>query len=63
MQTSGMSHGQALSSLENMVQSQAVMVSTNHIFLLISVLMAVSVSAIWFSPRPKGPVAGAANAH
>jgi len=34
------------------VQSQAVMLSTNHVFLGISVLMAVSVGAIWLAPKP-----------
>jgi DHA2 family multidrug resistance protein len=59
----GMSHGQALSMLDSVVQSQAVMVATNHIFLIISVLMTISVAAIWFTPKVRGPVAGAANAH
>jgi DHA2 family multidrug resistance protein len=59
----GMSHGQALSMLDSVVQSQAVMVATNHIFLIISVLMTISVAAIWFTPKVTGPVAGAANAH
>jgi DHA2 family multidrug resistance protein len=63
MTAGGMSRMQALGSLENLVQSQAVMVATNHVFLAISALMTVSVAAIWFIPKPKGPVAGAANAH
>jgi DHA2 family multidrug resistance protein len=63
MQSAGMSHGQALGSLDNLVQSQAVMVSTNHVFLAISVLMALSVVAIWFGPRPARLVRVGAGAH
>jgi hypothetical protein len=39
------------------------MVSTNQIFLIIAVLMAVSVAAIWVSPRPTGPVSGDVGGH
>ncbi len=64
MTSAGMSNLQALTVLENTVQSQAVMVATNHVFLAISTLMTVSVAAIWIIPKPKGPPpAAAANAH
>ena len=63
MTQGGMSHGQALGMIESIVQSQAVMVATNHIFMVIGALMTVSVAAIWFAPKPAGPVAGASNAH
>jgi DHA2 family multidrug resistance protein len=63
MQASGMTHGQALGSLENIIQSQAVMLSTNHVFLAIAVLMAVSVVAIWYGPKPVGPVRAGAGGH
>jgi DHA2 family multidrug resistance protein len=63
MTNAGMTRMQALGSLEGTVQSQAVMLATNHVFLGISALMTISVVAIWFIPKPKGPVAGAANAH
>jgi DHA2 family multidrug resistance protein len=59
MQAAGMTAGQALSNLENMVQSQAVMLSTNHVFMGIAVLMAVSVAAIWIGPKPPPMVQGA----
>jgi hypothetical protein len=39
------------------------MLATNHVFLAISALMTISVGAIWFIPKPKGLVPGAANAH
>jgi DHA2 family multidrug resistance protein len=64
MTQAGMSRAQSLGSLDNLVQSQAVMVATNHVFLAISALMTLSVGAIWFIPKVKGPVTGgAANAH
>ena len=63
MQAAGMSAGQALSNLEGMVQSQAVMLSTNHVFMGISVLMAVSVLAIWIGPKPASVVQGAPGGH
>src|ERR1700761_950756 len=44
---SGASPGQALGMLDNLVQSQAVMLATNHVFLAISLLMVISVGAIW----------------
>ncbi|MDB5460527.1 MAG: emrB [Caulobacteraceae bacterium] len=63
MTSSGLSRGQALGMIEQVVQSQAVMVATNHVFLLISALMTLSVAAIWFAPKPQGPVRGASGAH
>ena len=53
LQAGGMGHGQALGMLDSLVQSQAVMLSTNQVFLAISVLMVVSVGAIWLAPKPK----------
>jgi DHA2 family multidrug resistance protein len=59
----GMSQGQGLSLIDSIVQSQAVMVATNHIFLLVSILMVLSMAAIWFSSRPKAVDPSVANAH
>jgi DHA2 family multidrug resistance protein len=61
--SSGLSLDQARGMLDSIVQSQAVMVSTNQIFMIIAALMAVSVTAIWLAPRPKGPVQGGAGGH
>jgi DHA2 family multidrug resistance protein len=52
IQAAGMSHNQALGLIDSLVQSQAVMLATNHVFLGISVLMVVSVGAIWLAPKP-----------
>ena len=65
VQATGATHNQALSMIDNLVQSQAVMLATNHVFLGISVLMVISVGAIWLAPKPKpGSMGGAgAGAH
>ena len=52
IQATGASHNQALGMLDNIIQSQAVMLATNHVFLGISVLMVISVSAVWLAPKP-----------
>jgi DHA2 family multidrug resistance protein len=47
-----------------MVQSQAVMLATNHVFLAISILMVISVGAVWLTPKPRpGAMTGGAGAH
>jgi DHA2 family multidrug resistance protein len=57
MQAHGLSAGQALQSLDNLVQSQAVMLATNRVFMGLAAIIAVVALGVWFSPRPKGPVA------
>ena len=52
-----MSPAQALRQFEAMVQSQAVMLATDKLFLTISVLMAVAACSIWFTAKPTGRVA------
>lgn len=39
--------------LDRLVQSQAVMVATNHIFLVVAVGMLLSAVGIWLAPRPR----------
>jgi DHA2 family multidrug resistance protein len=53
---SGFSSRQALQFLENTVQSQSVMLSTNRLFLIASIVMLVSACGVWLMPKPKGPV-------
>ena len=53
----GMSAAQALDALNNMVQSQAVMLATNHTFLLTGLTVLLAVGAIWLAPRPVEPIA------
>src|SRR6185312_15934524 len=64
LQNTGLGHNQALGMIDSLVQSQAVMLSTNHVFLGISVLMAVSVGAIWLAPKPApGVMSGEVSGH
>jgi MFS transporter, DHA2 family, multidrug resistance protein len=52
--------GPALQMLDNMVQSQSVMLATNRTFLEIAVIVACVAAGVWLMPRPKGPVRMAA---
>jgi DHA2 family multidrug resistance protein len=56
LQNSGLSPGQALQSLSNMVQNQAVMLATNHVFFILAFTIAAVAAGVWLSPRPKGAV-------
>jgi DHA2 family multidrug resistance protein len=56
LQAHGLSPGQAVQSLSDLVQSQAVMVATNQVFLALAAILAAVALGIWLSPKPKGPV-------
>ncbi len=56
MQHSGMTPGQSLISLDQMVQLQAVMLATNHLFLIVGVIVAATALGVWLMPKPTGPV-------
>jgi DHA2 family multidrug resistance protein len=49
----GMSAGQALAQLDNLVQGQAVMLATNQMFRLIALVFVVAATAVWFAPKTK----------
>jgi DHA2 family multidrug resistance protein len=49
--------------LDNLVQQQAVMLSTNWTFLVVTMLFAVAAAFIWLAPKPKGPVQAGAGGH
>jgi DHA2 family multidrug resistance protein len=49
----GFSSDQALGQLEGLVQSQAIMLSTNQMFITTAVVFAVAATTIWLAPRPK----------
>ena len=53
MTAQGLSPGQALRQLEGLVQTQAVMLSTNDMFLATAVIFALAASIIWLAPKPK----------
>jgi DHA2 family multidrug resistance protein len=47
----GFAPERALHYVDNLVQSQAVMLATNHIFMILTSLFAVALFALWFLPR------------
>jgi MFS transporter, DHA2 family, multidrug resistance protein len=49
---SGMSHDQALFSLDHMVEGQAVTIATNQVMAIVTLAFAVSAFVIWLAPRP-----------
>jgi DHA2 family multidrug resistance protein len=53
MGRAGFSPGAALDQLDYMVQSQSVMVATNHIFQTIGAIMLVAAATVWLAPKPK----------
>lgn len=52
----GMSAEQALNYLNNLVQTQAVMLGTNHVFFLAGCAMLLAAASVWLAPKPSGPV-------
>ncbi len=48
----GMTQDAAIGQLNNMVQSQSVMIATNQLMLLVAVAFAISACAIWLAPKP-----------
>ena len=51
--TAGVAPDMVVPLLDRLVQSQAVMIATNHIFLIIAVCMALSAAGIWLAPKPQ----------
>ena len=56
LQRLGMSPPQALDALDGMVQSQAIMLATIHVFFLAGICMLVAAASVWLAPKPSGPV-------
>jgi len=52
----GQSHDSAVSVLDNLVQTQSVMLATVHVFGIIAACSAFAATLIWLAPRPKGPI-------
>lgn len=48
----GFSADQARGDIDQLVQSQSVMLATNQVFMVIAVLFIISAFAIWLAPRP-----------
>jgi DHA2 family multidrug resistance protein len=53
LQAGGQGHQQALMSLDNIVQQQAVMLGTNEVFGVVAIILACVSAAVWLMPRPK----------
>ena len=52
----GQSAQQALQSLDNLVQTQSVMLATNHMFQFVGAILVATAAGVWLMPKPKGPV-------
>jgi DHA2 family multidrug resistance protein len=55
--------GQALYILNQLVQEQAVMLATNHIFQVVAATFVVAAAAVWLAPKPTHKVAPGAGGH
>jgi DHA2 family multidrug resistance protein len=51
LQDGGMSADQALQSLDGMLQSQSLMIATNHMAALLAAVLALTAAGIWLMPR------------
>jgi DHA2 family multidrug resistance protein len=56
LRSMGQSAQQALQSLDNMVQTQSVMIATNHVFQFVGTILVLTAAGIWLMPKPSGPV-------
>jgi DHA2 family multidrug resistance protein len=63
MEAHGQSPAQALQSLGDLVQSQAVMLATNRMFFVLAIIIATVAAGVWLSPKPRGPVSLGAGGH
>jgi DHA2 family multidrug resistance protein len=48
----GLPAGQALGSLDRLVQDQSIMLATNHTFLLLGAVVGLTAIGIWLMPKP-----------
>ena len=53
----GASAAQALQAFDSLVASQGVMLSTNHLFFAIGVILLAAAGGVWLMPKPHGPLA------
>ena len=60
---SGMTHDQALFSLDRLVNGQSVTIATNQIMALVTIAFFVAAFVIWFAPKPKHSVSMAQAGH
>jgi DHA2 family multidrug resistance protein len=48
----GMTSAQALGQIDNLTQSQAVMLATDQMFFLTTIVFVIAALAVWLSPKP-----------
>ena len=60
---SGMSHDAAVSQLNNLVESQSVMIATNQLMFVVAIAFAIAAFVIWLAPRPSRAVDAHAGGH
>ncbi len=53
LEAAGLSPAQALNQLDNITQTQSVMVATDQMFLLTTVVFAIAAAVVWLSPKPR----------
>ncbi|MDP9103398.1 MAG: DHA2 family efflux MFS transporter permease subunit [Pseudomonadota bacterium] len=63
LQTMGLSAAQAARQFEGLVQSQAVMVATDRLFLIIAAVLFVAGCTVWIAPKPKAGARAAPGGH
>jgi DHA2 family multidrug resistance protein len=63
MMASGMSHDEALSYLNHMVDREAVTLATNQVMAVVALCFAIAAVVIWFAPKPKRAVSMAEAGH
>lgn len=63
LERSGMSHDEALESLNRMVDGQSVMIATNQVMLMVTVAFFVAAFLIWMAPKPRRTVSMAEAGH
>ena len=59
----GLNANQAATQFEGIVQSQAVMLATDRLFLIIAIMLFVAASFAWIAPRPKVGARAPSGAH
>jgi DHA2 family multidrug resistance protein len=59
----GLNAQQATDALNNFVQTQAVVLSTNHIFLISSLMFLLGAGVVWLAPKPKSLVGADTGGH
>jgi DHA2 family multidrug resistance protein len=63
LSASGMSHDAAVNQLNNLVQSQSVMIATNQLMFVVAMAFVIAAFAIWLAPKPSRTVEAGAGGH